>query len=512
MTRAGRAGIAILTLVIGIVVAAVLLLDGSDPPKQAAPGAPNFVVIMTDDQALNTWNRDVMPRTFARMVDEGTDFEQAFAVPPLCCPARASFLTGRYPHNHGVLSNNYKALEDPEDVLPVWLSDAGYETMMAGKFLNGYERVEKTEKGFEPAPGWDEWWGVTGLSRKYFDYEASVDGKPVSYGSSDDDYVTNALTDAAVDFIGGRSPEDPPFFLWMPHFAPHFAPRDKGGVCPPNSAPTPLPSDYKAARDARLPTDRSFYEPNVKDKPPFIASGPPRPQNRGALERTYRCTVAAMAAVDRSVDEVFATLEESGQAEETVVFFISDNGYFFGEHRKRIGKKIPYDPALRVPLAAVVPEEILGDKPVPTIDGTVGTVDLAPTMLELAGLESEHRVDGRSLLGALRGEEEALPTGRKLVIELGQADRCKGYLALRDRAFLYTQYRKETAQGECGVSARELYDVRSDPLQLRNLLGARKVDPADAALADALAERMELLGTCSGIGGRDPPRETPFCE
>lgn len=498
-------------LVAAVVLAAALAIGGNDPPRQAAPGAPNFIVITTDDQALNTWSRDVMPRTFERLVDGGTDFTEAFAVPPLCCPARASFLTGRYPHNHGVLSNNYKALEDPEDVLPVWLSDAGYETMMAGKFLNGYERVNQTEKGFEPAPGWDEWWGVTGDSRKYFDYEASVNGEHVAYGSGRDDYVTNALTEAAVDFIGERSEADSPFFLWMPHMAPHFAPRDDAERCRGGS-PLPLAGDLKRAKDSRLPTDKSFYEPNVKDKPPFIARQLPRPPNRQSLERTYRCTVASLAAVDRSVDEIFATLEETGQAEETVVFLISDNGYFFGEHRKRVGKKIPYDPALRVPLAAIVPEEILGEEPVPTIDRTVGTVDLAPTMLELAGLEGEHRMDGRSLLGAVRGEEDALPTGRKLVIELGQADRCKGYLALRDRAFLYTQYRRELAGGACGVGARELYDVRGDPFQLRNLLGRKTVDPADEALADALAERMEALGTCSGIEGRDPQGEEPFCE
>jgi len=142
-----------------VIVAAVLLVilrEEGDPPKQAAADAPNVIVIMTDDQALNTWSADVMPRTFERF-EGGTDFTQGFAVPPLCCPARATLMTGRYPQNHGVVTNRYNSLEDKDDVLPVWLSDAGYKTMIAGKFLNGYEKAKETNNGVEPAPGWDRW-------------------------------------------------------------------------------------------------------------------------------------------------------------------------------------------------------------------------------------------------------------------------------------------------------------------------------------------------------------------
>lgn len=504
---------ALIAVALLVGAAVVIALQGDEAlPKQAPPEAPNFIVVMTDDQALNTWNRDVMPRTFGRIVDNGTDFREAFALPPLCCPARASFMTGRYPHNHGVSANNYEKLDDPRDVLPVWLDEAGYETMFAGKFLNQYEDAPGTRNGFKPAPGWDEWWSAPDDLSRYFDYKASVGGESVSYGSEREDYATNALTGAAADFIGERSPGDLPFFLWMAHLAPHTGPPDAEGPCPAGSTATPLPSDFEASRGVRLPKPPSFLEPNVGDKPPFIRRLKEKPKPDWRPSRRYRCTVAAMAAVDRSVETIFKTLEATGQADNTVVFFISDNGAFLGEHRKREGKKIPYDPALRVPLAVVAPGEIQGGAVAPTADTPVGTIDLAPTILELAGLEGEHRLDGRSLLGAMRGDKNALPPDRGLAVELGTEEHCGGYLAYRDRAFLYTQYRRLLADGECGSGIRELYDVRSDPFQLRNLLGTARVDPADEIRADVLSEKLAKLSVCSGIEGRDPPGDAPFCE
>lgn len=494
-------------LLAGAVVA--LSLDRDDQPGQARADAPNFIVIMTDDQALNSWKRSVMPRTFARMVDRGTDFKQAFSVPPLCCPARASFMTGRYPHNHGVVTNRYDRLVDKEDVLPVWLSEAGYRTMFAGKFLNGYER---DGRGLDPAPGWDSWWGVNGDERKYFDYEVSVDGEPRSYGTSRSDYLTNATTKAATEFMRAED-EESPYFLWIAHQAPHFAPRDtESERCPSNLAPTPLQADFRRARGVRLPTSPNFYEPNVSDKPKSIRSLRRRPVNPDRPDLTYRCSVAALAAVDRSVERVFRVLEETGEADETVVFFISDNGSFFGEHRKGFGKALPYDAATRVPLAVTAPRTLL-DGPAAGISGaTVGTIDLAPTMLELAGLEGDHRTDGRSLVSLLRGDEKTWPSQRKLVLELGTESRCTDFRALRQRSTLYTQYRRMTAEGECSFGPQELYDVRRDPFLLRNLLGTKRVRPVDRKLADNLAAKLDELNECSGIEGRDPAVSQGFCE
>jgi len=496
----------------GLVAAAgilfVLLREDEPPPKQAAEDAPNVIVIMTDDQALNSWNREVMPRTFERF-SEGTRFEEAFAVPPLCCPARASLMTGRYPHNHGVLTNNYNSLDDKEDVLPVWLSDAGYETMIAGKFLNGYERAPGTNKGNDPAPGWDRWWVAVGEERRYFDYDVSIDGEITSYGSEREDYVTNALTDASVDFMVEEARGDAPYFLWMAHPAPHFAKRETTKFCPDRKGPIPLPSDFRDAAGIELPTPPNFFEEDVSDKPLFISDLVPRtPFQVRTIRKTYRCTVASLAAVDRSVETVFETLEETGELEDTLVFFISDNGEFFGEHRKREGKKLAYDAGARVPFALVLP----GVQDAPAVSSAqTGTIDIAPTILELAGLEGEHLMDGRSLTGALGGKGPGWPRDRGLVLEIGQPKKCVGYRALRTPSFLYTEYREFEDDG-CGISATELYDTQSDPFLLENKLGVEDIDAADATIATELAERLAEVNTCSGIKGRDPGTSDPFCE
>ncbi len=491
-----------------VVAAAVLLAVLYEGPKQAAPGAPNVIVIMTDDQALNTWNRQVMPRTFERF-EGGTNFTRSFAVPPLCCPARASLMTGRYPHNHGVTTNNYKTLEDPEDVLPVWLSDAGYETMMAGKFLNGYARAEESDGGVAPAPGWTRWWVAGDEKRKYFDYEVSIDGEVTSYGTDREDYFTSAVTEAALDFMTEEAGGESPYFLWLAHAAPHESSGQENPICN-DKGPVALPGDFRSA-DAKLPTDPSYFERNVTDKPGFIARRAGR--SRELVKQTrlsYRCTVASLAAVDRSVDAIFETLQETGEADNTAVFFTSDNGTYFGEYRKPTGKKLPYDPSARVPLAVSLPGERRAPESSPALSGTH---DIAPTILELAGLEGEHRTDGRSLAGLLRDEPAPWPRDRAVVLEIGNAERCIGYRALRTPTYLYTEYLSPPDEGEeCELRVRELYDVRTDPFMLRNLLGVPGAT-ADEAQAEELAARLAEVNSCSGIEGRDPAEEdAPFCE
>jgi arylsulfatase A-like enzyme len=511
VTRSRLAAGAVALAIVGAVT--VWVVSG---PKQAKEGAPNFIVIMTDDQAMNSWSPEVMPRTFERMVDGGTDFSRSFAVPPLCCPARASFITGRYPHNHGVLQEDYALLEDKDDVLPVWLSDAGYQTMFGGKFLNRYEFFEGTRNGAEPAPGWDRWWGAIGRS-KFFDYDISRDGEKVEYGSEPEDYLTNALTDESIDFIRESSDSGDPFLLWMSVFAPHFAPRDEGGACP-GSAPEVLPEDYEAAADAELPRDPSFDEADVSDKPAVI-SGLARisPRTEKRLEVTYRCTVASLLAVDRNVERIFQALEESGELDNTVVFYTSDNGFFFGEHRKAQQKTLAYDASLRVPLAVTAPADALGASQAGEVSAPVGTHDLAPTILELAGLEDEHRMDGRSLVAALRGGDAGLPADRALAIEIGlpKKENCNGYRALRSESRLYVESQSQpTSEGaDCGVGFQELYDLRDDPFMLENLLAADPFAAEPGGEAQRLASRLRELGTCSGIEGRDE-RESgrPFCE
>src|SRR5919201_4335834 len=194
---------------------------------QRTAGGPNFLVILMDDQATNSFKPRYMPQTFHWIVDPGTDLLDGVAAPPLCCPDRAGFLTGDYPHNSDVFSNHpgYSTLRGKVDTLPVWLARAGYRTALIGKYLNHYFRQE----GLAPAPGWDTWFAQTNREQ-YYDYAISDNGVERHYGSARRDYSTDVFTRQAIDFIRAAAGGRRPFFLWLPYNAPHGV-KDPGPGC-----------------------------------------------------------------------------------------------------------------------------------------------------------------------------------------------------------------------------------------------------------------------------------------
>ena len=218
-------------------------MSGDDEPQveRAAPpaGAPNLLVVMTDDQPLGTFTDEVMPKTREFFAESGAVFDQAIAAPPLCCPSRAGFLTGRYAHNNGVVENDvgYESMNGKDATLAVALQAGGYRTGMVGKFLNGYERVA----GAEPAPGFDRWYAISG-SADYFDFQVSDDGELREVPG----YATDDLTREAIEFTDAAQADDVPFFLWLAYNAPHT-------VLPGN----PPPCDGLAAQ----PRDAAAFEP-----------------------------------------------------------------------------------------------------------------------------------------------------------------------------------------------------------------------------------------------------------
>src|SRR3954466_6567886 len=164
----------------------------------AATQPPNFLIVLADDQAQNSFKRAYMPRTFANIVNAGTRFPDGVAAPPLCCPDRAGILTGQYPHNHGVFSNDpgYPSLRDPQNTIPVWLQRAGYRTGFVGKYLNHYT----DEAGASPPPGVDTWFGAVGPPRYYY-YDVSVDGEFRHFGTDRSAYSTDVFTRKARLFL-----------------------------------------------------------------------------------------------------------------------------------------------------------------------------------------------------------------------------------------------------------------------------------------------------------------------
>jgi N-acetylglucosamine-6-sulfatase len=462
---------------------------GPGASSAAAAKRPNFLIVLVDDQAENTFKPRFMPQTYRWIVDPGTKFTNGLAAPPLCCPDRAGILTGQYPHNNGVFSNDpgYPSLEDKGDTLPAWLQQAGYETGFVGKFLNGTPQV----LGDAAAPGFDSWFGFNGAPG-YYHYTVSDNGSPRSFGFHHHAYSTDVLTRHAKQFVRANRGGGRPFFLWLSYNAPHdttLTTRYCG-----HSSPVPRRGgDFRRYAHAHLPRKPSFDEAHTSDKPPWI-SGLARlsPRDIRHVARRFRCTAATMHTVDVEIGKLMRSLKRTGELRRTIVFYLSDNGYFFGEHRITRGKSYPYEPSLRVPYAVRVPGAYRDRSQGRHVDQVVSNEDVAPTILDYAGgaracsSATDCRVpDGRSLRPLLGGRGR-WPHDRGVLAEIDSA--LTDYSAIRTRRYTYVDY----ASGE-----RELYDLRRDPWELKNVDGHR----AYAATEASLAQRLAALRRCSGTRG-----------
>lgn len=503
-------------LCVATVLATVLAVGSAALPARGqtqggGAGLPNFLVVVTDDQTLEQMR--ALPKTERLIGRKGTTFDNAIVTTPTCCPSRASYLTGQYAHNHGALSNKhgYPAFRDPDNVLPVWLQRAGYTTAHLGKFLNGYEKA--VDSITEVAPGWDEW--ATLLKpRRYLDYELQVNGESVPYGEDREDYLTNVLTERAKRLIRDLAPGEKPFYLQVDHYAPHDGSGDLSGEC--GKATPAEPAGYRRYGRKPLPGSESFNERDVSDKPLFVQRRERLSQgDKRRIRTAYRCALASLDSVDNGVKELIRELEETGEMEETVVIFTSDNGYFYGEHRIPGSKTLPYEETIRVPLLIRLPRALQGDSRVRQVNTQVANIDLAPTILDLAdarpcSASSCRIMDGRSLLPLLQGRGN-FPTDRGVVVEFTQGKEMVkptmscSYQGIRTQQTFYVEHTSVPRPGdrECQDALEvELYDLRSDPFELENL-------GEDATLA----ARLEALRDCAGIPSRDPaPDSGAYCE
>ena len=507
---------------LGSILATSAMLWASAHDAEAGSAArPNIVLITTDDQTLASYQERTMPNTTRLIADKGTTFTDAIVTTPLCCPSRASMITGQYAHNHGVTSNRlgYGALVEKDNTLPVWLDRAGYKTAHVGKYLNGYEAAVGTPT--EVAPGWNLWYTTLGSTR-YYDYDVSANGRQLHFRDHDKDYVTRVINRKAKTLIKRMIPKKAPLYLQVDQRAPHTETLvDTGGRCGGRAVPDR--DDKDLFEDEPLPLPPSFNEVDVSDKPSFIqARAPLDPTRLKKLTKRHSCELASLRAVDRGVEKIVKALKKSGELDETVIVFISDNGYYTGEHRIGSGKIYPYDEGLRVPLLMRVPERYRGGGPrIPEIPAPVANIDLAPTFLELAGANpcgaTGCRVmDGRSLLSSLAGrgfpEDRALATEYDVGNNGSQEDGLCRYSGVRVPGAIYVEHTvADTLAGSGCEQApeRELYDLDSDPFQLQNLDGADSADTLESELSD----RLEKLRDCAGLAGRDQRVEgRPFCE
>jgi arylsulfatase A-like enzyme len=494
-------------------------VGGADQRSSAAVTGANVVLITTDDQTAASLK--VMKRTRAALADRGASFDDYVASYPLCCPARTTWITGQYPHNHGVIDNQpdsgggYANLREPERVLPAWLDAAGYDTALVGKWIHNYP-------GLAPPPGWDVWRGlVPATATRYYDYElADSAGGLVAYGNEEADYQTDVFTrEYAVPYIQAHASDPDPFFLHVSYTAPHWGvgrDDEAGRRCAspkPFSFETarakPAPRHAESFRDRKLPRPPSFDEERISDKPKIVRKEDPiSKRERRDIARRYRCELASLLAVDEGVDQIVAAIDGAGLGGETYVIFTSDNGYMHGEHRIRSGKLEPYEEAIRVPMLVRGPGIGAGQR----VPDPVADVDLVPTIMAMAGAAppsgTERPQDGRSLLDYLGGVRDR---DRAIVIEGKRPPRAaaggavaRSFLGLRTRRYAYVEryeLRLPTAAegldeqiGAGEVVDRELYDLRRDPYEL----DSRHRGRAYAAPRKALAAALDGLRSCSG--------------
>ena len=435
------------------------LATAAAPLLRAADPRPNTLFVLVDDLRFNALSCLGHPwlKTphIDRLAREGAIFTNAFVTTPLCSPSRGSFLTGRWVHSHGIVDNTNRNEQSHKLItFPLLQQKAGYETAYVGKWHMGNDS--------NPRPGFDSWVSFPGQGQ-YFDPPINVNGQlAVQPG-----FMTDILSRHAVDFL--RRPHTKPFALYLAHKAVH------GPFTPP---------DRHKTLYAEAPITR---HPNAQDS---LAGKPalqqPVPANTkkgngaqsGPSDETVRNQLRLIQAVDESMGEIFKALTETGQLDSTLIIFTSDNGYFHGDHG--LGdKRAAYEESLRIPMLVRYPKWI---QPGTRFDADVLNVDIAPTMLEIAGAKAPAEMKGKSLVPVLRGRTKQVR--QDFYAEYQQEQqfaRIPTWHAVRTREWKYVEYKGHPEW-------TELYHLKADPYELKNQISERSAARIKAKLAARLIE------------------------
>jgi len=561
-SRASRAT----CLSLGAGVLALLCLIVLAAPKHSAAAEtqpPSFVVIQTDDQTLDqlyaTFGEpklQAMPNTLNMIAKRGMTFNRYYVSYPLCCPSRVSLLTGRYAHNNGVKGNiqpnggyfGFSFRGAYSHNLATWLQNDGYRTIHVGKFLNGYGD-EPYDNGATVPPGWSAWHTVLKADTEHYYYGYSLNNngqiegpygdsgswETREYGARDDFgcpfaplnglpcyYETDTLTNIASQELRETSLEQP-FYLQLDYTAPHGDFRHPAG-------PEPAPRHYDWFKGAPLPHNRGqgFGEGNVADKPRFIRDAP----YLGLSDiHTYRVyydkALESLRSIDDGVKLLMDTLGSLHRLRNTYVIFTSDNGFFYGEHRLIGGKFLAYEPATHLPFLIRGPHI----RPGTESNEIIGNIDIAPTVLELAGAEADKSLDGRSLAPFLHDPE--LTTLRPYLFEsfvessdvaengaiAEPGDQSSSTSASASRAAGATASLLAPPKDYEGIrlgpykyiawpdGEKELYDIEKDPYELNNIVRIPNYFPIRNYLHRELLNRME---DCVGRTCREEASEIPL--
>ncbi len=429
--------------------------------RQTRAPRPNILLIVTDDQRSGTL--DGMGKTKELFARSGVMFTDAYTATPLCCPSRASIMTGRYPHNHGVRHNEDAEQLAQDSTLQYYLQSSGYLTAMAGKYLNGWPESEARP------PYFDKWAAIddSNYQRVYNDITVNQNGNIVT----SDSYSTQYIEDRSVGFLRKFENSDAkPWFLYVAPFAPHapFVPERR----------------YRDAYPPYFPGNPAVREADRSDKPTWVQNRNVRLGGGRAIARDQGRT---LYSVDNMVERIFAALDRMDETRDTLAIFVSDNGYLWGEHGLA-SKRFPYTGAIKVPLIVRWPGHV---RPDTKDDRLVGNIDITPTLLEAAGIEPDpdYPLDGKPLFA---------PGSRDhFLIEYfgSRIGESPSWASIRSGSSQFVEYYDEFGV----VIFREYYDLAIDPFQLLNLYGDADPlnDPPLAFTAAQLAQTRNCRGsTC----------------
>ncbi|MGH2711223.1 MAG: sulfatase family protein [Actinomycetota bacterium] len=424
-------------------------------------GQPNVLIIVTDD---HRWDMmQVLKRTRRWFGAGGTTYPFAFATTPLCCPSRASIMTGQYAHNTNVETNVDAERLDQRATMQRYLQDAGYRTAIVGKYLNSWRRDPPYFNDFAIFPA-----GAGAYENALF----NING------------IMQRVERYSTDFIGARSiqvmrsferNDSQPWLLYVTPFAPH--------------APYEPATRYRKSEVPRLIKNPAMQEDDRTDKPTWVQL---KHEKRIKAHKVWQLQERMLLSVDTMVDKVMKAVDELGERSDTIVFFLGDNGFLLGEHGLQ-QKHSPYTASVKIPMYARWPGHFQARG---VDDRLVANIDIAPTVYDAAGIrpDSDHPVDGRSLLDGSWSRD------RMLLEYIHREDRAvPTWASLRTAAYQYVEYYDEELEE---ITFREYYDLIQDPYQLLNLLGdADPTNDPDAGHLTTLSLQLQRDRRCEDASG-----------
>jgi len=431
---------------------------------------PNIIFILTDDLDKATLEAplDRMPSIKSLIADQGATFDNFYVSESMCCPSRATILTGEYVHNHGVEDNyapdggfaKFRDMGHEERTIAAHLKPLGYTTGLFGKYVNEYG--PKTDSSTHVPPYWDRWFAT--FNEKRYRWRVNDDGTETRYGKAPADYSDNVIGEKARSFISDGA-ADSPFFAYVAPHAPHEPLED--------------PPDHTTEfADEIAPRNPNFDEADVSDKPEYVSKQPfLTDDEKLEIDQNYPHRLRMLLAVDDMVGAIVNDLEAAGDLDNTYIFVTSDNGLMQGEHRRGGAKHNPYEEASHVPLLVRGP----GIAPGTRISELTLNTDFFATFADMAGDPADR--DGRSLLPLLNGNT---PTSRRNQLHLGNPG---SYYGIRTERYKYVEW----DDGDM-----ELYDLQNDPYELQSIHA-----DADPTLVEDLKAKLDALKSCTGQSCRE---------